>query len=65
MYSSTILRGRYGAAIGRWRFFFGPELRLNIPPTSVQVDAAPFWEIGVVSGAFTIDVATPVTGSLW
>ena len=56
--------------IGGWRFAFGPEVRLNLPPTEVVVqnngarrDAtgkSPPFSVG-----FTLDIATSLYGSLW
>jgi hypothetical protein len=68
-YFGAVLRGRYGAMVSGARVSFGPEIRLNLPPSQVQLrtggTSTTVWEISAVTVGLTIDVASALYGSLW
>jgi hypothetical protein len=69
-YFAAVFRGRYGALVSGARVSFGPEIRLNLPPTQVLIQSSPnssttVWQISALTVGLTIDVASSLYGSLW
>jgi hypothetical protein len=62
---AAIARARYGWSDGAWRLAVGPELRIHVPPTSVEINKQAVWQVPVFTVGLTIDVATAFYGSLW
>jgi hypothetical protein len=71
VYFAALARARYGGMVGGWRLAFGPEVRLNLPPTEVVVRTSgtgsenTAWDISAVTVGITLDIATSLYGSLW
>ena len=60
---AIVARARYLATAGLWRFSFGPDVAVNLPPAVVEMNGSTAWEISTLSAGFCIDVATPLAGS--